>query len=133
LLFFEVCLFQLCQEPSHYSRLSWACMRTNVLPLVCRNSYSFHIPYSYSIYPCKPGVWEDAIREEPQIYTLLAIFTLISLIFLGSLLIAQIAGTMRELGSNHRTTVPHVPDMLKPRHLRHPRPAVDYSWLYSVV
>ena len=46
---------------------------------------------------------EDTIREEPQIYTLLAIFTLISLIFLGSLLIAQIAGTMRKLGSNHQT------------------------------
>ena len=101
LLFFDVCLFQLGQEPSHYSRLSWACLRTNVLPLVCRNSNSFH---GFHIHiPSIRANLEDAIREEPQIYTLLTIFTLISLIFLGSLLIAQIAGMMRELGLNHQT------------------------------
>eukprot|EP00438_Fugacium_kawagutii_P029292 Skav207991 [mRNA] locus=scaffold1203:65551:77375:+ [translate_table: standard] len=39
----------------------------------------------------------DSVREEPQIYTLLVVFTLITLIFLGSLLIAQIAGAFTKL------------------------------------
>lgn len=54
-----------------------------------------------SLFKIVLGMYEnqrfDAIREEPQIYTLLAIFTLISLIFLGSLLIAQIAGAFTKL------------------------------------
>lgn len=39
----------------------------------------------------------DSVREEPQIYTMLVVFTLVSLIFLGSLLIAQIAGAFTKL------------------------------------
>eukprot|EP00435_Cladocopium_sp_Y103_P070987 s205_g36.t1 len=54
-----------------------------------------------SLFKIALGMYEnqrfDTIREEPQIYTLLAIFTLISLIFLGSLLIAQIAGAFTKL------------------------------------
>lgn len=75
---------------------------------------------------------EDAIREEPQIYTLLTIFTLISLIFLGSLLIAQIAGMMRELGLNHQTQNSSTMFHMFRTCWNQPRPAVDYSWLYSV-
>eukprot|EP00434_Breviolum_minutum_P002803 symbB.v1.2.002464.t1/scaffold99.1/size346285/20 len=39
----------------------------------------------------------EIVREEPQIYTMLVIFTVLSLLFLGSLLIAQIAGAFRKL------------------------------------
>lgn len=67
------------------------------------NLYDFDsIPEgALSLFKIVLGTYEnrrfDTIREEPQIYTLLAIFTLISLIFLGSLLIAQIAGAFTKL------------------------------------